>query len=100
MTLGVSYADVADVEAVAKLFVALDTDGSGDLDRNELSRLVGSFNADINMFLGDLNRTGKLSFNEFYRLLRGKSVPTTWAYRTYWTTYRTVGGSTIIAPST
>ena len=84
---------------MAKLFVALDTDGSGDLDRNELSRLVGSFNVGIDMFLNDLNRNGRLNFNEFYRLLRGKSVPTTWTYRTYWTTYRTVGGGTVIAPT-
>ena len=81
----------------------LDTNGDGYLDRNELTRVCGTLGADLNLLLKDLNRDGRLSFSEFYRILYGRTIPTTWVYRTFWSSVRVIhpiGGSTILAPST
>ena len=84
----------------------IDRNGDGYLDRNELTRVCGSLGclgSRVELLLRDLNGDGKLSFEEFYRIIYGRTVPTTWVYRTFWSSVRVInpiGGSTILAPST
>ena len=79
----------------------LDTNGDGYLDRNELARVCGTLGADSQLLWKDLNGDGKLSFSEFYRILYRRVIPTTWVYRTFWSSVRVInpvpllGGSTL-----
>ena len=77
----------------------LDTNGDGYLDRNELTRVCGTLGADVNLLLKDLNRDGRLSFSEFYRIVYGRIIPTTWVYRTYWSSVRVINPVTILGGS-